>query len=126
MRVLEHSPWLAKCVSRAPVSRFGIRDLFMFFQLSEGSLQELVGKFYRRTYVLLGFQQGFANWAEVEGWARETGTRFDAIHGPGCWLVIYECARAWVSVSLQTFVVLLCAMIQCWLTGACAALFCVV
>ena len=60
------------------------------FQLSIAALHELVGQFYRRTYVLLGFSQGFANWAEVEGWAEDTAARFDAVHGPGHWIVIYE------------------------------------
>ena len=47
--------------------------------------------FYRKAYVLLGFQSGFANWPEVQGWAEETARRFDAVHGHGSWCLIYEC-----------------------------------
>lgn len=59
-------------------------------QLSLDELHALVRAYHRRTFVVLGFQQSYANWAEVEGWVADTGARFNRLFGAGEWLVLFE------------------------------------
>jgi hypothetical protein len=63
---------------------------FCGFQIKAEELEEIARVHYRKTFVLVGFSSGYANWPEVEGWIDETAQRFNKLLGPGDWIIIYE------------------------------------
>jgi hypothetical protein len=68
---------------------------FCGFQIKAEELEEIARVHYRKTFVLVGFSSGYANWPEVEGWIDETAQRFNKLLGPGDWIIIYEWVWLW-------------------------------